>query len=123
MHSFSFGLPLSYLLLMFNFCLLALSVSGGAQEVDQKQTFSLTKRSQIRTELGPQLSSGAVIIDADGGDLKAATKRWQEFASPNFTAAVMVTNEQDIIATVRSYPQDRELFRLAPKANSSSTFH
>jgi hypothetical protein len=121
MHSFSFGLPLSYLLLMFNFCLLALSVSGGAQEVDQKQTFSLTKRSQIRTELGPQLSSGAVIIDADGGDLKAATKRWQEFASPNFTAAVMVTNEQDIIATVRSYPQDRELF--PPGAQSKLELH
>jgi hypothetical protein len=61
------------------------------------------RRSQIRTELGPLLSPGAVIIDAESGNLTAATERWQVFASPSFFAAVEVATELDIIQTVRLF--------------------
>lgn len=58
------------------------------------------KKSRIRAELGPLLSSKAVIIDAENGNLTEATKRWQQFASPSFSAVVQVATESDIIQTV-----------------------
>lgn len=59
------------------------------------------ERSQIRDELGPLLSPGAVIVDADGGNLTQATQRWQLYASPSFIAAVEVATENDIIETIK----------------------
>ena len=90
--------------------LLLLSLSSLAYSESPLETRGSTsiphqhfRRSQIRSELGPLLSSDAVIVDAEGGNLTEATQRWQEFASPSFFAVVQVATESDIIQTVRLY--------------------
>jgi hypothetical protein len=55
---------------------------------------------RIKNELGPLLSEGCKIIDEASGNMTEATRRWQQFASPNFDAVVQVNNEADIIQTV-----------------------
>lgn len=90
-------------LLILSLCSLVYSSEAFLGEVTSTPIFHRhLKRSQIRNELGPLLSSGAVIVDAEGGDLAEATKRWQQFASPSFNAVVQVATEHDIIKTVRS---------------------
>jgi hypothetical protein len=88
LHSF---LPL----LVLSLCLLARPSQAFTSKIHQN-----VKRTQIRDELGPLLSKGAVIVDSESGNLTEATKRWQVFASPTFNAVVQVATEDDIIQTV-----------------------
>ncbi|CAI6270044.1 unnamed protein product [Periconia digitata] len=83
--------------------ILLLSVLSLGHSIDTAAAvdFSLSRRaSNIRQELGPKLSKDAVIIDAESGDMAAATKRWQVFASPSFSAVVEVATENDIVETI-----------------------
>jgi hypothetical protein len=90
-------------LLVLSLCSLAYSSEGFLGELSSKPILHRRfETSQIRSELGPLLSPGAVIVDADGGNLTEATQRWQQFASPSFNAVVQVATENDIIVTVRS---------------------
>lgn len=84
--------------------MLLLSVWSLAHSIDTAAGVDLPlsrRLSNIRGELGPKLSEDAVIIDAESGDMAAATKRWQLFASPSFQAVVQVAIENDIVETVR----------------------
>lgn len=53
----------------------------------------------IKSGLGPKLSSGSRILLPGDSDFPPASERWQEYAKPTFSAIVEVTNENDISET------------------------
>lgn len=55
---------------------------------------------QIRQDLGPRLSTKAVILDATHGNFKEATTRWQSYSNPKFISVVEVATVEDIVQTV-----------------------
>ncbi|KAL9079953.1 MAG: hypothetical protein Q9157_001200 [Trypethelium eluteriae] len=57
--------------------------------------------SDIIDLLGPKLSPGASIFLPNSTGFDNATKRWQDYADPSFSAAVNVMTEGDVIATVQ----------------------
>lgn len=92
---------LCFLLFVFSLSSVVSASVTFRNELDSRSTsHQNTRKSQIISQLGPQLSSGAAITDANNGNLALATQRWQTFDNPNFFAAVQVASEADIIKTV-----------------------
>jgi hypothetical protein len=57
----------------------------------------------ISAELGPQLSSSAVIVLPDDASWVNVTTRWQSYSIPSYRAVVEVVSERDIQETVSSF--------------------
>jgi hypothetical protein len=51
-------------------------------------------------ELGPRLSSGALIYFSGSEEFDTLTERWQLYAPPTFVAVVVANTEQDVQFTV-----------------------
>jgi hypothetical protein len=54
----------------------------------------------IKTDLGPRLSSNASIFLPGSSQFADATLRWQEWRDPNITVVVEVATEGDVQETV-----------------------
>lgn len=67
----------------------------------QAGTFERSVSSNITADLSARLSSGARIYYPGSENFADATARWSSYEAPNFTIAVEVATENDVVETVK----------------------
>ncbi|KFZ11853.1 hypothetical protein V502_07373 [Pseudogymnoascus sp. VKM F-4520 (FW-2644)] len=67
----------------------------------QRSADAATRLHEMTSDLGPQLSRGALIYIAGSEQFDVLTERWQLFAPPTFIAVVVAKSERDVELTVQ----------------------